>query len=157
MAAFTGTPASGAAYTDQATAPRVKTTGGKVVQIYDSELYTHALGAGTGEVNLFSLSGGVYIFFPHLSFVVTTQYAANADLHLGYRAHTAVDGTTTVVDDNAFADNEDAGGGALSKVLTLPPVALSVRDEVVIYAMIDTGNIEDTDTLRFWLAGALIR
>src|SRR3972149_2817358 len=108
MAAFTGTPTSSAQYTSQAGAIGGRGRGGA--------------GAGTGEVNLLRLPPGRLTIFSQLSRIEATQEAVNADLHLGFRAYTEPDGDAVAEDDNAFLDNADAGGGAISSVFLLPAV-----------------------------------
>jgi hypothetical protein len=117
--------------------------------------YTHAAGAGTGEINLIVLPPGRILIFPDLSRIVTTQFAASADLHLGFRAYTENDGDAVSEDDNAFLNDADAGGGALDSAWVLPAIGYQVFDTrggLIIYAMVDAGNIEDNDTIDGWVA-----
>lgn len=165
MAAFTGSPVSGPNYDAQTgesePASRVSAlvAEGKL-QIArfgdeDGNPYTHAAGAGTGVVKLVRLPAGKLIVFPDLSRLVTSQFAANADIHIGYAAYTKLDGTTGAADDNAFLDNGDAGGGALDTALTLPAGGMQVLESasgIDIEAMIDTANIENDDTIDGWIA-----
>lgn len=150
--AFTGSPTSSTEYakqTGKATKNDVSVVGGKLRVASFS--YTHSAGAGVGEVNLVKLPAGRKRVFADLSRIVTSQFAATADLHIGHRAYTDADsGNTASEDNNAFADNLDAGGGALDQALPLPAVGykdLNSREEVTIFAEIDTANIEDTDTI----------
>jgi len=153
MAAFTGTPVKSNEYTLQ--------TDGKVHVRDYSDLkiayfsYTHSAGAGDGEVDLVQLPAGRVRIFPDLCRIVSTQFASNADLHLGYRAYTDEAGTAVAEDDNAFLDNGDAGGGAIDAAWTLPAGGSAVYDTqggLRVFAKIDTGNIEDTDTIDGWVA-----
>jgi hypothetical protein len=163
MAAFTGTPTKSTQYA-AATSGRggpIAATGlnASVFQ------YTHAAGAGTGEVNLLVLPAGRLLVFSQLSRVESALMTTNADLHLGFRAYVEPDGDAVAEDDNAFLDNGDAGA-AISSVWLLPavtatdgPGVLSVNVQrstaagytdkgFVVYAMIDTANINDGNTIR---------
>jgi hypothetical protein len=153
MAAFTGTPASASDYSKEVTAPIRKTVAANGVQVKKFATYTHALGTGTGAVNLGTLPQGTYWVYPYLSTIVTSAWEANADVHLGYRAYLKTDGTTATEDDNAFADNVDAATGGTFN-LTLPPVLIEAAEPVVIFALIDTGDIANDDTLDVHLAYA---
>jgi len=153
--AFTGSPTKSTEYTNQVDGNK------KAAPFHDKPVryapfsYTHAAGAGIGEVNLVRLLPGRIVVLPDLSRLVTSAFAANADIHIGTRAFTNPDGTAVAEDDNRFADNEDAGGGALDKAFPLPAggkETLDSRDGVIVYAMIDTGNIEDNDTIDGYVA-----
>ena len=156
MAAFTGTPASSTEYAQQTGFIGGAMNAGRGLQ-HMAFSYTHALGAGTGEVNLCILPAGFIRTFSGLSALDTSAVAANADIHLGFRAYTEPDGDVVAVDDNFFLDNGDAAtGGAMTLIPAAPGVSVfRVRHSngdykgkgLVIYAMIDTGNIEDTDTI----------
>lgn len=154
MAAFTGTPTSSLQYADQLTSQMSDPVIGQGQLRCHPFKYTHTAteGAGTGEVNLTKLPAGLIRVLPNLSHIHTyTAFGSSADLHIGYRAHTNMDGTSVSEDDNAFADNLDAGGGALDAIWALPAVGyldLDSQDGVVIFALIDSGNIEATDTIE---------
>ena len=164
MAAFTGTPTGSAQYNKQITAP----VPGIAAALAEGRLkvapfsYTHAAGAGTGEINLFKLPAGPIILYPALCRILTTAFVATADLHLGYRAHVDQNGAAVVADDNAFADNLDVGGaaidlGPLNGGWPLPAIghfAFNSQGGVVLYTLIDTANIEDADTIAGWVAWA---
>lgn len=162
MAAFTGTPTGSTEYNQQ-----VGAVGGPMLASGTLKLmpfsYTHAAGAGTGEVNLCILPAGFIRTFSVLSACATSALAANADLHLGFRAYTEPDGDVVAEDDNFFGDNLDAAtGGSLGFTLPATPgvAVFRVRHSngtykgkgLVIYGMIDTGNIEDTDTIAGYVA-----
>lgn len=157
MAAFTGTPVKAPTYTLQTNGNKASTflvEGAR--KFATSGLYTHAAaaGAGTGAIDLIKLPHGKIRLFTDDSRVVTSAFAAGADLHIGYRAYTAADGSAVVEDDNAFGDNLDAGGGALDAALDLPAVGyhdFDSKDGVVLFAMIDTGNIETGDTIELFV------
>jgi len=155
MAAFTGTPASSGVYTSQTDGSHAAGTAVDAkVHIADSGLYTHTLGAGTGAVNMLILPPGKIKVLVDLCRVVSSAMVATADLHVGHRAHTNLDGTAVVEDDNSLHDNADAGS-ALDEALTLPAAGILEFDSqegVTIFVTIDTANIEDTDTIRLFLA-----
>lgn len=155
MAAFTGTPVASAEYTGKTTAPAQDA---EWLYAYGYWLHTATQGAGTGEINLVKLPPGKIAVNSALSRLKTTQMAANADLHIGYRAYTKPGPTASrsvAEDDNYFADNLDSGGGAIDQSLPLPTDPIShfnTEGGLTVYAMVDTGNIEDTDTIQLWLA-----
>lgn len=159
MAAFTGSPVSSTQYSNEIATNRSIDVGNSVqgLRIKHFATYTHlaANGAGTGTVYLGMLPAGRIKILPYLSHLVTTAFAANADIHIGYGAHTGLDGVAVVADDNAFLDNGDAGGGALNTALNLPAAGfleLNSKEGIRIEAMIDTGNIETDDTIDLWIA-----
>lgn len=123
--------------------------------------YTHAAGAGVGEINLCKLPAGRVRIFIHLSHVIASQMAASADLHLGHRAYVNQAGTTVAENDDLFAANLDSGGGVIDEDFALPATGapwhdIESQDGVIIYAMIDTGNIEDNDTIHGYVTYARI-
>jgi hypothetical protein len=159
MAAFTGSPVSAPDYVKETTAPVLKTLAPGVVQIKKFSRWTHTAtqGAGTGVVYLGTLPAGEYVIYPHLSYLSTTQMAANADVHVGFNAFRQIDGTLATADDNAVFDNEDSGGGVVAKAGTLAPVVISAAEPIRVEAMVDTGNIEADDTIDLYLAFAKLR
>lgn len=155
MAAFTGSPTGSTEYN-----LTLGITQGGVAFLEQPRIryfnYTHAAGAGTGEVNLVVLPEGQVRIYSEFSRLASSQFAANADLHLGFRSYTEPDGDVIAADDNAFADNLDAGGGAITHAAWPLPAApgittLNSRTGVTIYSLIDTGNIEDADTIAGWV------
>jgi len=154
MAAFTGTPASSGIYTSQTDGSHAAATAvDSKMHVADSGVYTHTLGAGTGAVNMLILPPGKIKVFPDLCRVVSSAMVATADLHVGHRAHTNLDGTAVAEDDNSLHDNADAGS-ALDEALTLPAGGLQSYDSqegVTIFVTIDTANMEDTDTIQLFL------
>jgi hypothetical protein len=162
MAAFTGTPVKAPTYTLQTNGNKASSMHVEGVRKFaTSGVYTHAAaaGAGTGAVDLIKLPHGKVRLFTDASRVFTTQWAANADLHIGYRAYVGSDGVTVVEDDNAFGDNLDAGGGALDAALDIPAKGyhdFDSKDGVVLFALIDTGNIETDDTLELYVEYATL-
>lgn len=159
MAAFTGTPSSGPSYIRQTVEPIQSETQRLQAPLYMTNFrtYTHTSteGAGTGAVNLGNMPvAGKIRIFPGLSGVKSTQFAASADLHLGFRAYVEADGDAVNEDDNAFLDNADAGGAALAQHFTLgvPWVDIDSVEPITIFAMIDAGNIEADDTIEAVIA-----
>lgn len=155
MAAFTGTPTGSTQYNQDTGA-----TQGGVAYLEQLRCrqfsYTHAAGAGTGEVNLVRLPVGQITIFSEFSRLASSQFVATADLHLGFRSYTEPDGDVIATDDNAFADNLDAGGGAITHAAWPVPSApglthINSKTGLTIYAMVDTANIEDTDTIAGWV------
>jgi len=153
MATFTGSPASGVEYALYAAHDLVPSRDwGSKLRCWFFH-YTHSLGAGLGEVNLIRMEPGKRRILIDLCRIVASQMVATADLHLGYRAYTKYDGTAVVADDNAFLDNADVGGGDIDSAWVLPAVGyfdVDSKTNFIIYAMIDTANIEDTDTINGW-------
>lgn len=141
-------------YADQTDEPLQSAKGAAGLEMFESETYTHAAGAGTGEINLCVLPAGEIVVFPALSYVVSSQYAANSDVHVGFRAYVDPStGSTVSEDDNAFADNLDAGGGALNIVMsTTGALQFNTPAGLHVYSLVDTGNIEDDDTLKVYIA-----
>ena len=101
MTAFTGTPAGSTQYNLMTGA-----VAGGIAYLEKLRArqfsYTHALGAGTGEVNLVLIPEGSVTIYSELSRLATSAMATGADIHLGYRAHVLPSGTAVVADDNAF-------------------------------------------------------
>ena len=156
MAAFTGTPASTKQYFDQLNrVPEsfsLANLRGKTVN------YVHALGAGTGAVNLYKLPAGQIRLLTNLCNFTASQFAANAVLSLGYREYVDAAGDTQAEDDNAFLSALDVAAGAITKTYLALPAAgfidFNSASGVVIFATIGTGNIEDGDTLQtklYWV------
>lgn len=155
MAEFTGTPASAEPYASQY-GPNKANKKDVALQLRATPFsYTHSLGAGTGEVNLVTLPAGKIRIFPQLSRFSASQFVATSDLHLGHRAYTDDDGDIVAQDDDEWMANVDVGGGAIAEVFwsavagaTLTTDAeYDTRDGFTIYAMIDTANIENGDTI----------
>lgn len=155
MAAFTGTPVKSVEYTAQSTAHQ-KTPVETIAKLFLGKFtYVHTAGAGTGEIDLLEMPAGRIRVYPDLSRIVTSAFAANADIHLGYRAYVNSANVAVVADDNAFLDNGDAGGGAIDSAWVLPAegfLEINSRNGWILTAMVDTGNIEDTDTISGWIA-----
>jgi hypothetical protein len=161
MAAFTGTPVSAEPYASQHGANKANKKDAGLAVFAAPFSYTHAAGAGTGEVNLITLTPGKIRVFPQLSRIAISQMVATADFHLGHRAYYNSAGTLVPEDDDEFMANVDVGGGAIAETTwaavtgaTLTTDAeYDTRDGLTIYAMIDTANMEDGDTIDgvvFW-------
>jgi hypothetical protein len=148
MAQFTGSPASSVQYAAQHSVNRAY---GAIGALWVARFnYVHTAGAGFGEINLVKLPPGRIVIYSDLSRFVVSDMFLNADFHLGYRAHKKEDWTPVPEVNNAFADNEDAGTGPLDKTFPLPAsgtVELDSEAGITLFAMIDAGNIENTDTI----------
>ena len=161
MAAFTGTPVNSSLMANQkdadATGARADSLAVDAKLHAAYVLYTHAAaqGNGTGEIDMVRLPPGRLRIINDLCRVVSSAMAANADLHIGTRAFTNLDGTAVAEDDNRFADNLDAGGGVLDQIWPLPlggVVELNSREGIDVYCLVDTGNIETGDTISLLCA-----
>lgn len=152
MAAFTGSPLDTTYLTNQEATNRDnnKRNDPQALKVHVFPTYTHAAGAGTGEINLGLLPPGEITIYPDLCRLIASQFATSADLHIGHRAYTQPDGTAVVEDDNEWADNVDVAGGAIDAAFTLPaaPTVYDSQKGIEVYAMVDTGNIEDGDTIQ---------
>ena len=154
MAAFTGTPTGTTQYNQQ-----MGVVQGGIAFLEKPRIrvfsYTHAAGAGTGEVNLVLLPEGQVTIYSEFSRFATSAFAVNSDIHIGFRSYTEPDGDVIAADDNAFGDNMDAGGAIAHAVWPLPAApgltTLNSRTGITLYSLIDTGNIEDTDTIAGWV------
>ena len=118
--------------------------------------------AETGTIKMIRLPAGVVRVYPWLSRILTSQFAATSDLHIGYAAYTNSAGTAVAGDDNAFADNLDVGGGPINQVWPLPATGTSLYTEfdsqtgIDIEILIDTANIESADTIEMVCAYTVI-
>ena len=125
--------------------------------IGDSKLYTHSTGADTDvEVELIRLPPGRVRIYSQLSRLETSQFVATADFSLGTRAFTQEDGTDVAEDPVRFANQLDVGGAALDQVWPLPTgiglTELNSQGGIIVFALVETANIEDTDTIRVYCA-----
>ena len=112
MAAFTGTPTGSTQYNST---PMQYTN-----YVRAAFSYTHAAGAGTGEVNLLKLPPGRVIIYSADSRIACSAMATGADIHLGYRAYVDPAGTAVVESNNAFLNDGDAATGLTSAAWALP-------------------------------------
>lgn len=115
--------------------------------------YTHAAGAGDGEVNLVILPEGRIRIYTQLSRITASQQAAGAAMDLGTRAFVQEDKTAVVEDVNRFASALNTAGGDIDQTLPLPAAPdrtelLDSQDGVTVFANIAGGNIEDGDTIN---------
>lgn len=160
MAAFAGSPLNSSLYARQVgtlKADAIEVEG--ALQSADF-LYTHAAGAGTGEINLLQLPAGHIRVYPDLSRLVTSQTGTSSTIDIGHRAYVDWLGVTQVDDDNSLHDNGASGAGALDTALALPAAGFidyNTRDGVVIYASIDSGDLEDADTIYLHLVYKRLR
>ena len=156
MAAFTGTPAVSKTLFDQLNSVpesfSLANLRGKTVS------YVHALGAGTGEVELYRLPAGKIRLVTALCNWQASQFAALAVLSLGFREYTESDGDVIAEDSNAFVDVADVAAGATVKTyFALPAAGYLDLDSVAgikVYATIGSGNIENNDTITvrlYWV------
>tara|TARA_R110000787_G_scaffold36047_4_gene92216 strand:+ start:1591 stop:2082 length:492 start_codon:yes stop_codon:yes gene_type:complete len=158
MADFTGTPSSSVQHALQVAGggnANVSDVGAGLRIGYFNYVHTATSGAGTGEINLVTLPFGRVRIYSTLSKIFTSVFATSADLHIGYRAHTDLDGAAVALDANAFLDNADVAGGAINSAFLLPTggyIELNSQDGIVIYALVDAGNIEAADTIAGWVA-----
>jgi len=158
MTAFTGTPSSSVQHALQSGGTggnaNVSDVGARLRIAFFEYTHTATEGAGTGAVNLVVLPYGRIRIYADLSRIVTSAMVTLADVHLGYRAYTQIDGTAVVEDDNAFGDNVN-GGSAIDEAFSLPAEGFLEMDSqggITIFATIDTANIEADDTIKGWVA-----
>ena len=147
--AFTGSPVDSVQRAAQRGATKIDQHDWSRLQVVFFN-YVHSAGAGTGAINLVKLPAGKIRGFPSLCRITASAMVATADLHIWHRAYTDPDAATPAVveDDNEFADNLDAGS-AIDAAFLIPVGApvYNTKDGFEIYAMINTANIEDTDTI----------
>lgn len=133
--------------------------------------------AGVGEIDLIILpvEGMDIKFYPHLSLLGYSQFAAGALLSIGHRAYRQFDGTLVPEDPDFFFLDVAAGAGAQDppEVWTNvtgvqvgnAPVTIQIggpglekfyRDQretmLRLFATVGTGNIEPGDTIDMWIA-----
>jgi len=99
---------------------------------------------------MLTLPAGRIRIYPDLCRYTASQQDTDADLHIGHRAYVNEAGTAVAEDDNEWLDSADVAGGALDAVIGDGGTTLNQyesRSGIIVYMMIDTGNIEDTDTL----------
>lgn len=127
--------------------------------------YTHSGGAGQHQINLVKLPAGRVVIYPRLSRLRTSQFALNADLHLGYRAYKKFDGTAVAEKNNEWVNDLDVGGGAKNDfwsalagtgVGTTEAKEYETIDGLEIFALVDTANIEDGDTIDLEVVYSLV-
>lgn len=155
MAEFTGSPAAAEPYASQYGAYKANKKDVALQLRATPFSYTHVAGAGTGEVNLFTIPAGKIRIFPQLSRISMSQMVATADFHLGHRQYHTDDGTLVPQDDDEFIANADVGGGVIAETTwsAVPGATLTTdmeydtRDGFTVYAMIDTANMENGDTI----------
>jgi len=111
--------------------------------------------AGVGEINIFKLPPGRIRFYPDLSWLISSDMSANANLSIGHRAYVNEDGTAVAEDDNEWLDDADSGGGALDQDLDdiiLVPTLMNSQEGIIVFVTIDTGDMDLTDTIEIWFA-----
>ncbi|MFQ5791929.1 MAG: hypothetical protein ACE5JI_15760 [Acidobacteriota bacterium] len=115
--------------------------------------YTHAAGAGDGEINLVILPEGRIRVYTQLSRITASQQAAGATLSIGTREFVQEDKTEVAEDADRFANALDTASGDIDETLPLPAAPdrtelLDSQEGVTVYATIAGGNIEDGDTIN---------
>lgn len=153
MAVFTGSPTSGPVYANQISVNlgRSENVEG-AMQFARLGVYTHAAGAGTGEINLVTLPAGRIIILPLECQIITSQFATGAKFDIGTRAFTNEDGTVVAEAPVRYVTDSAAGGGPLNTTFNgaARVEVLDSQEGVTIYMTVDTGNIEDGDTIDGW-------
>lgn len=152
---FTGSPTSSVQHVGQTG------TDGRRAEVRDVRgklrianwTYTHAAGAGDGEVNLVILPEGRIRIYTQLSRITASDQAAGALLSIGTRAFVQEDKTAVVEDADRFALSLAVGAGDIDQTLPLPaaPDRTELLDSeagVTVFATIASGNIEDGDTIN---------
>ncbi len=153
--AFTGSPTSSVQHIGQTG------TDGRRAEVRDVRgklrianwTYTHAAGAGDGEINLVILSEGRMRVYTQLSRITASQFASGAALSIGTRAFVQEDKTAVVEDADRFALSLDVASGAVDQTLPLPAAPdrtelLDSQEGITVYATVAGGNIEDGDTIN---------
>lgn len=165
MAVFTGSPSGSLQFNQITGVVQGGAYGGEVfADLHVSRFsYTHALGAGTGEVDLLVLPPGPLIIFPDLCRIVSSDWAtAGATLDLGHRANITYARVVIPAVVAAFTAAPLAvGGGIIDSVWTAPADGdfdITNAQSLVIFGTIAGGDAANGDTLRgycVWAGGAL--
>ena len=162
--AFTGSPTSSTEYARQVSIAKGNPGDLGLPMQFATFNYTHDAGAGVGEINLLKLPAGRIVVWPQFSYLSASQFAANSDLHLGHRSYVEPDGDTVAEDDDEWVADATVHTGPISGPLqgtfatvftngTEPGATVYESiDGIVVFASIDSGNIEDTDTISGWIA-----
>jgi len=112
--------------------------------------YTHAAGAGTGEINMFTLPPGRIRIYPDLCRYMASANGAAAMLHIGHRAYADESGTAVAEDDNEWLDNlditsaVDAAWGDGATTLN----QYESQSGIVVFITIDAQDLADDDTFQ---------
>ena len=160
--AFTGSPTGSTQYNKQTGVTQGGVYGGEVfadlhVARYS---YTHAAGAGVGEINLINLPPGPLIIFPDLCRDVTSAFVSTATMDIGHRANTTPAGAVIPAAGAAFAADV-VRTGAVDAAWPLPADGdfdINNALQLTIFATVEVANIEDADTIAgfvVWAGGAL--
>ena len=115
-----------------------------------------AITTGVGTIRLCNLPAGEIKVFPALSRWVSSAMVSTANVSIGHQAYTEPDGTVVAADDNEWLSAAD-GSSALDTAFLLPakPTVYNSRTGIVVELLIDTANIENTDTFHGWVAYTL--
>ncbi len=150
--AFTGSPVDSVHRAAQRSSTKIDAHDwGRMMVAYYK--YTHAAGAGQGEINLLLLPAGKLRIFSDLCRSITDDMGASATMDIGYRAYNDPEATTPAVveDDNYFLDDAAVGAGARDEAWLLPAAGIGLfntKSGLEIFASIDAGNIEDGDVIQ---------
>lgn len=117
--------------------------------------YTHTAGSGTGEINIITLPPGRIRVYPHLSTITISQLGAGAVLSLGHRTYKTHLGVIVPEDEIEFLNGIDVSTGITPETFwaLIDNTAEFVEMEydtihgLTIYATIESGSIQDGDTL----------
>lgn len=160
MTAFVGSPASSTQYALVNTRDHeaAAVAGRLHVAIFQ---YTHALGAGDGEINLCKLPPGRIRIYSDLSRITSSQFAASSVMDLGHRSYVDYAGTTQDENDDAFSSNLDTASAAIDAAFALPTSGapwhdFDTQDGLIIFASVDSGNIEDADVINGYVVYSMI-
>ena len=118
--------------------------------------YTHAAGAGVGEINLVKLPAGKIRVLTDLCRIVTSDMEAGAQMQVGYRAYADPEAATQAVveDDNYFQEASAVGVGARDETLLIPAIGhpvFNTRFGLEIFVQITDGDIADADTITGYI------
>lgn len=164
MAAFTGTPVSATPYAAQVGDNKADRKDVEAILKLAPFTYTHAAGAGTGEINLVRLPAGKIRVYPQLSRIAISAGGTSSTLDLGHRAFTNADGTAVAEDHDEWIADHDFAGGALAEAFMSGITAATLEtdaeydtvDGLTIFATVADGNIEDGDTIDGYIAYTVV-
>lgn len=163
MAVFTGSPAGSTQFNQQTGVLQGGASGLEVfAALHVARFsYTHASGAGTGEVNLLVLPPGPLIIFPDLCRIVSSDWAtAGATFDIGHRAAVTPAGVAIVAVTQAFLAAAAVGGGIIDSAWLLPADGdfdINNVGALTIFGTVAGGDAIDADTVRgfcVWAGGA---
>lgn len=164
MAAFTGTPASAEPHASQNSDNHADAYLTDLTVHLTPFSYTHAAGAGTGEINLCTLPAGHIRVLPQLSRYSSDDMGASAVASIGHRAYTQADGTVVAEDVDEWAVAIAVGVAAIAESFWSALAAATLETDadydnvngLTIFVAITAGNIEDTDKIDGYVAWARV-